>query len=226
MAATQRLLAVLAVLLCAGTASAHGGLLHPYSLFTDPERAHLPKYLVGSATGFKFYDANVSATYAPGPIPWEPTRNGPLKISGKVDVITYLDDGCLETSALFADLTFRTAANRVLGNKKVYGYGFTGSCATGVVDLYRGNLSQGATYLNLLWWRDGVTAANGTLFGTAPNIFAIRRPPAANALRSILLVTSGFPLACADVKFVKPDATWAAKKKSCKPNASAPVHHG
>ncbi|KAJ9511462.1 hypothetical protein QJQ45_029873 [Haematococcus lacustris] len=73
--------------------------------------------------------------------------------------------------------------------QKVYAYAFTGTCERGVVDLFRHNATLGDARGNLLWWRNGVTSSNGTLWGTAPNILLPRRPGTQpNGAASILIV--------------------------------------
>ncbi len=68
---------------------------------------------------------------------------------------------------------------------------FAGKCATGVIDLYRANATEGDKRGNLLWAaREGVfTNETGTLWGTSPNIFFPRRTetPEGPPLTSILV---------------------------------------
>jgi hypothetical protein len=64
----------------------------------------------------------------------------------------------------------------------------TGTCEAGVQDLYRNNATLGDSRGNLLWFREGETDGNGTLWGSAPNVFVPRWPGSApNGLQSFLL---------------------------------------
>ncbi|KAJ9511269.1 hypothetical protein QJQ45_017138, partial [Haematococcus lacustris] len=89
-----------------------------------------------------------------------------------------------------ADLGLATGDDGApFSGQKVYAYAFTGTCERGVVDLFRHNATLGDARGNLLWWRNGVTSSNGTLWGTAPNILLPRRPGTQpNGAASILIV--------------------------------------
>jgi hypothetical protein len=63
----------------------------------------------------------------------------------------------------------------------------TGNCSA-VGDLYRHNATLGDHRANLLWWRDGVSDADGVVFGAAPNVMYVRRPGQPQPLTSIMLV--------------------------------------
>jgi hypothetical protein len=64
-----------------------------------------------------------------------------------------------------------------------------GTCGAGVQDIYRNNATLGDSRGNMLWFREGMTDGNGTLFGSAPNVFVPRWPNSTtNGLQSLLLV--------------------------------------
>ncbi|KAJ9511099.1 hypothetical protein QJQ45_013149 [Haematococcus lacustris] len=104
--------------------------------------------------------------------------------------MTLQQTSCSALRPCGADLGLATGDDGApFSGQKVYAYAFTGTCERGVVDLFRHNATLGDARGNLLWWRNGVTSSNGTLWGTAPNILLPRRPGTQpNGAASILIV--------------------------------------
>ncbi|KAL6748191.1 hypothetical protein V8C86DRAFT_2885396 [Haematococcus lacustris] len=204
----------LVVLATAQLAAAHGGTLEDWD-FSEPGHNYT-HITLATATNFTAYNASTSTAFTPGAIPFWPLTNksASLLIVGTVELNLYMDNRCLVTGALNPYLGLATGDDGApFSGQKVYAYAFTGTCERGVVDLFRHNATLGDARGNLLWWRNGVTSSNGTLWGTAPNILLPRRPGTQpNGAASILIVPppqfSG-PF-CANFVWAPPADEWLA----------------
>ncbi|KAJ9511049.1 hypothetical protein QJQ45_002855 [Haematococcus lacustris] len=225
---------VLVVLATAQLAAAHGGSLHDWD-FSEPGYNYTHTTLA-TASNFTPYDAGASAAFTPGAIPFWPMTNAsdPFFMVGYVELNLYMDNNCVVTASLTPYLALATGPEGApYSNQKVYAYGFTGTCERGVGDLYRNNATLGDVRGNLMWWRDGVTSSNGTLWGSSPNIMVPRRPSARpNGLTSILIVPppqhTGGPF-CANFEWAAPVDDWlAAAVANCAKGymAAVPGMHG
>mmetsp|Transcript_4959 Transcript_4959/g.10671 ORF Transcript_4959/g.10671 Transcript_4959/m.10671 type:complete len:245 (-) Transcript_4959:864-1598(-) len=170
-----KLILIAVALALLGLVHGHGGGLHAWDF--DTPGYNYTRYLLATCADFTPYQPRTSAQ-TPGPIPFWPSDNKTVNVVGGIEVYLYLDTTCRVTSTLVPYLGL-TVNGSAYADKKVYAWGFTGGAcnsSAGVGDLYRLNTTLGTTRTNLVWWREGVTDGNGTLWGSAPNMLNIRRP--------------------------------------------------
>ncbi|KAJ9511479.1 hypothetical protein QJQ45_029862, partial [Haematococcus lacustris] len=219
---------VLVVLATAKLAAAHGIQLHPHYL-GDRLELHVAMTLARTCQASLLIPRCASCHAErclhsrSHPVLASDQRVGPLLSwlamwswpTACLQLNLYMDNSCVVTASLTPYLALATGPDGApYSDQKVYAYGFTGTCERGVGDLYRNNATLGDVRGNLMWWRDGVTSSNGTLWGSSPNIMVPRRPSARpNGLTSILIVPppqhTGGPF-CANFDWAAPVDDWLA----------------
>ncbi|PNG99771.1 hypothetical protein TSOC_014444, partial [Tetrabaena socialis] len=196
---TVALLALCALALV-GCALGHGGGLHDWAFLPTPTPGKdLIRYEAASCSSWlplNFSSLNL------GPLPVFPPATTRLSATGRASIFYYLDGNCTDraTTAVTVNVSLTLDGQTPYAGKQVNGYGFVGNCSN-PRDLYRNNASAGDDRFNMVWWRreNSNTTDDGTLFGAAPNVMISRAPPAADALRSVVLYASpadSEPLCC------------------------------
>ncbi|EFJ50687.1 hypothetical protein VOLCADRAFT_88466 [Volvox carteri f. nagariensis] len=179
---------ILMALAC--TVYGHGGGLHAWSFLPVPTPGkEFIRHNVASCSSWVPMDPTLGVL---GPLPIFPASASSLTVSGTAAVFYYLDGNCTDraTTSLDVNLTL-TLNGKPYAGRQINGYGFIGNCSN-PTDLYRHNYSLGDNRFNLAWFRreNSNTTEDGLLWGAAPNVMIARVPPAADAVRSIVLFPS------------------------------------
>eukprot|EP00877_Chromochloris_zofingiensis_P000386 jgi/Chrzof1/10348/Cz04g38220.t1 len=211
------LLACSAVVLLAAVAHGHGGALHPYP--GTPEGRNDIRTRVGTCSKWvpvsrpvaQLVDANATSSK--------------YDVNGTILLLEYLSDNCTNAHSGSMEVKLTFSQNRQpVENLTVMGYAHTGSCASGSDDIYLFNRTLGEVKYNMLWFYDGVTPENGTLWGHGVNDgYIVTKAP--NGVSSVTLYNNitEAPIACCDFQLAGPrDTNWTATLDG-KGNSSCPT---
>ncbi|GIL53493.1 hypothetical protein Vafri_9084, partial [Volvox africanus] len=183
------LLALLALAI-ACVVEGHGGGLHTWSFLPVPTAGkEFIRHEVASCSSWAPVDPTMGLL---GPLPLFPPSASKLSVSGSASIFYFMDGNCTDRATTSIDINVNLTLNgEPYALKQVNGYGFIGNCSN-PNDFYRHNYTLGDNRFNLVWFRkeNSMTTQNGTLWGAAPNVMISRAPPAADALRSIVLFPS------------------------------------
>ncbi|KAG2422314.1 hypothetical protein HXX76_016139 [Chlamydomonas incerta] len=170
----------------------------------------------------------VPATGNLGPLPAFPAPAATIQVvSGSASIFYFLDGNCTDKATTSIDINLNITLNgEPYSGRQVNGYGFTGNCSN-PYDLYRHNASKGDDRFNMVWFKkeNSNTTEDGNLYGAAPNVFISRVPPAADALRSLVLYPSpedSAPICCDLVYNPPPPADFFTQGSFCRVPAPPP----
>ncbi|PNW81215.1 hypothetical protein CHLRE_07g346900v5 [Chlamydomonas reinhardtii] len=203
----------------------HGGGLHDWTFLPEPSPGReFIRHQVASCSSF----APVPVSANLGPLPAFPSPASSIQVvSGSASIFYYLDGNCTDRATTSIDMDVNITLNgQPYAGRQVNGYGFIGNCSN-PNDLYRHNASRGDDRFNMVWFKkeNSNTTEDGNLFGAAPNVFISRVPPAADALRSLVLYPSpedSVPICCDLVYNPPPPADFFTQGTFCRTPAPPP----